>query len=104
MLIAVYPQTGVSPSVPDGHRAATVPLHRRWCAMKKGSAHALRTGIRHCAPIYCVARQTTQVPRRSDGSLDTAKMARLLSVEACRRGSMDNVTVLVVDLVSRNID
>ena len=35
--------------------------------------------------------------RASDGSLDTAAMARHLAKQACRRMSMDNITVLVVD-------
>jgi protein phosphatase 1L len=42
------------------------------------------------------------VPQTLDGRLDTEAIAKLLSIEACRRHSMDNITVMVVDLLSKS--
>ena len=42
--------------------------------------------------------QLSGMARHEDGSLNTEVMSRMLAVEAMRRGSMDNITVMVVDI------
>ena len=48
-----------------------------------------------------IPRAVGLVKHHADGQLDTVEMARVLTSLACQRGSMDNVTVVVVDLTSR---